>query len=723
MLGRSTPALPKLRMGSAAPPSVTPQKMTFMEMTRMKAPDYMQECDTAQVVRVKLVASDPRSVPQVISLKSGETIQNIKKKILSTKGVSFGYRDFELLYQDRPVIDPLSLQDVPGLTTDPHPVLKVVLKNRAPLFLPPLESSVGGSEIEVMQVHTPTTGTAIPSPSSPKATTFSGKNKSPAMEPRQSPSLTDDSEEEIHRPSSISMKPPIPNESFASSEESDGIWSSTDGDEKDDDGDGEGYGSSSSSTSDSLLSEGCVEVRVEDEDFEEEEEEEEEGEEEEEAAGAGTGTAASVVEDEDEESSGTSSRFTARDDSDSTNPSTQRGSSGFNTARARLTGASTADMYKKDSPVSSAQTAFHPSGGGVSPRLIYQQQQQQQQPSQQSMQQTRLMQKPSFFSLQSGRKFAGDDGTGYQMYGDTPPVQPNRRLPFSSEDRHLDTAAHKIQMMALDRDGRSTGVESVDYGEEDEDGMVSIEVESDLDSYGTPSSVNQITMDSPLSGRDHMTTPQQQQQQPPLPGQVQSRQRGQPVPPLHLPSHPNIPSRQHQLQQHPPPLQQHQAQYLQVSPSDYTDSRESMPDLSQPLGFVPMLNALMRTYVGERSQNMQRLHNLMETAEILQKQVETSHDELALDEVRELSSRVGKERSGVRSGESAQRELTIVQQEIVSSREAMNNLARRLRDLEARTNSLEQLITSRDEQITRLKHENSEFQQRIASVQQLMSTF
>ena len=134
--------------GAAAPP------MTLMEMTRQRAPDYMQECDTAQQVCVRLVGTDARSVPQTIVLKSGETIQNIKKKILSAPGVEFGYSDFELSYKGRVVIDPLSLQDVAGLTSDPMPVLCVAFKSGAPLLLPPLESTSLGTEIQVLPAST-----------------------------------------------------------------------------------------------------------------------------------------------------------------------------------------------------------------------------------------------------------------------------------------------------------------------------------------------------------------------------------------------------------------------------------------------------------------------------------------------------------------------------------------------------------------------------------------
>lgn len=129
--------------------------LSKVEMTRFETVDYMAEVDTHDTIEVELRPTDLSSPAQVIRLKAGETVQNVKKKIISTPGVTFAYSDFDLVFNGRSMLDPLSLTDVPGIVAQQRPVVQVALRSGLPLALPPMESTCLGSLIEVVGSGTP----------------------------------------------------------------------------------------------------------------------------------------------------------------------------------------------------------------------------------------------------------------------------------------------------------------------------------------------------------------------------------------------------------------------------------------------------------------------------------------------------------------------------------------------------------------------------------------
>lgn len=141
--------------------------LSKVEMTRFETVDFMAEVDTHDTIEVELRPTDLSSPAQVIRLKASETVQNVKKKILSTPGVTFGYSDFDLVFNGRNMLDPLSLTDIPGIVTQPRPVVQVAFRSGMPLALPPMETTCLGSLIEVVGSGTPRTDAVVVHESQP----------------------------------------------------------------------------------------------------------------------------------------------------------------------------------------------------------------------------------------------------------------------------------------------------------------------------------------------------------------------------------------------------------------------------------------------------------------------------------------------------------------------------------------------------------------------------
>jgi hypothetical protein len=147
---QSTPALARIVLSGGSPPKMrqlAPPLLTLEQTKGVK--DYAEESDIYEDIEVTL-RNQATGETERLRLKIGETVQNIKKRIVARApaGTAIEYRDVELVLDGRPMMDPLSLNDFPEIVAAKKADIKVVIRG-APQPAKPIEVEAEEEEEEL----------------------------------------------------------------------------------------------------------------------------------------------------------------------------------------------------------------------------------------------------------------------------------------------------------------------------------------------------------------------------------------------------------------------------------------------------------------------------------------------------------------------------------------------------------------------------------------------
>jgi len=101
-------------------------------------------------VDVVLRPSDPHSPAQVLRVSLKDPVRILKMSIMGSEGIIFNTKDLCFLYQGMSVSDAMIISDLPGVRGGSRIILDVFLRSGIPLTLPPLDNPALGSKIVVV---------------------------------------------------------------------------------------------------------------------------------------------------------------------------------------------------------------------------------------------------------------------------------------------------------------------------------------------------------------------------------------------------------------------------------------------------------------------------------------------------------------------------------------------------------------------------------------------
>ena len=146
------------------------QELSLFERLKQD-PNYVsfdKESDQGETYTITLRLAKSPTEPiigteRVLELKSGETIQNIKKKLLDTGGGRFSFKDVVMYMDGKELINPFSLVDIPQINRDKKADINVVIKCDPPLTALPAITTMssvpqdkkGGSRTSPSEQHLP----------------------------------------------------------------------------------------------------------------------------------------------------------------------------------------------------------------------------------------------------------------------------------------------------------------------------------------------------------------------------------------------------------------------------------------------------------------------------------------------------------------------------------------------------------------------------------------